>query len=206
MKVVVSICALGAFLASCAVATGHRVYVFNGSEAAVQPWYPYHPGMRCQILFDRDKIDYAGKITEFELEKSVHVATFENVKFYMCHTPLSALTANFVANYDGNTPRMVASFATYQLPEVGGIYPIPMAEPFDYNNRDNLIVEITWESGTGQKVFLLAGRLAAHQCYAYDDEAAAGTVQDLAYNALVHFNTYPGVAPAAFGRGRALVR
>jgi hypothetical protein len=187
-------------------ATGSEVYVFNGSEAAAQPWYPYHPGMRCQMLFDRDKINCAGKITEFELEKSVHVATFENVKFYLCHTPLVALTPNFAANYGGRTPRMVASFASYQLPDVGGVYPIPMAEPFDYTNRDNLLLEITWESGTGQKVFLLAGSVAAHQVYEYDDEAVTGTVQNLAYNALIHFNAYPGVAPASFGRVKALFR
>jgi hypothetical protein len=186
--------------------TGFEVYVFNGSGAAAQPWYPYHAGMRCQMLFDRDKIDRAGEITEFELEKSVHVATFVNVKFYMCHTPLGALTPTFAANYGGRTPKLVASFASYELPNVGGVYPIPMAEAFDYNNRDNLLLEVTWESGTGAKVFLLAGSVAAHQVYEYDDEAASGTVQDLAYNALVHFDQYPGVAPASFGRVKALFR
>jgi hypothetical protein len=206
VKNVVLACAAALSVVAGAAATGHDVYVFIGSEAAVQPWYPYHPGMRCQLLFDRDKIGCAGTITELELEKSEHLATFQDVKFYLCHTPLAALTSDFAANYGGNTPKLVASFATYELPAVQGLYPVPMAETFAYNNRDNLIFEITWKSGTGQKVFVLAGRLTAHQCYAYDELAAAGTVQDLGYNARIYFDTYRGVAPASFGRVKALGR
>jgi hypothetical protein len=206
VKNVIFICAAALAVAASAAATGHNVYVFVGSEAGVQPWYPYHPGMRCQLLFDRSKINYAGTITEFELEKSEHVATFQDVKFYLCHTPLAALSANFDANYGGNTPKLVASFATYELPGTQGVYPIPMAETFEYNNRDNLILEITWKSGTGQKVFLLTGKLAAHQCYAYGEQATAGTVQDMGYNARIYFDTYHAVEPASFGRVKALYR
>jgi hypothetical protein len=206
VKKVVFICVGALAAGASAVATGHDVYVFVGSEAGVQPWYPYNPGMRCQLLFDQSRINYAGTITEFELEKSEHVATFQDVKFYLCHTPLAALTSDFNANYGGNTPTMVASFATYELPAVQGVYPVPMAETFDYNNRDNLILEITWKSGTGQKVFLLAGTLRAHQCYAYDEQANAGTLQDLGYNALIYFDTYHAVAPASLGRVKALYR
>jgi hypothetical protein len=187
-----------------AAATGHNVYVRVGSEDALQPWHPYNPGMRCQMLFDRDKINYAGTITEFELEKTVNVSTFQDVKFYLCHTPLAALTTNFDANYGGKTPKLVASFATYELPRAEGVYPIPMAETFEYNNRDNLILEITWKSGTGQKVCLLVGTLAAHQCYAYEEQAPSGTLQDMGYNARIFFDTYPAVAPASFGRLKAL--
>lgn len=206
MKELVFICVAALAAGASAVATGHDVYVFVGSEAGPQPWYPYNPGMRCQLLFDQNRINYAGTITEFELEKSEHVATFQDVKFYLCHTPLAALTANFDANYGGNTPKLVASFATYELPAVQGVYPIPMAETFAYNNRDNLILEITWKSGTGQKVFLLVGKSVAHQCYAYDERASVGNVMDMGYNALIYFDTYHAVAPASFGRVKALYR
>ncbi len=206
MKNVFLVCAAALLVVAGASATGHDVYIFVGSEAAVQPWYPYHPGMRCQILFDQSRIDYAGAVTELQLEKSEHVATFLDVKFYLCHTPLAALSSDFQANYGGNAPKLVASFATYELPTVQGVYPIPMAETFDYNNWDNLLLEITWKSGTGQKVFLLAGTLKSHQCYAYDEQATVGTVQDLGYNALIYFDTYHAVAPASLGRVKALYR
>lgn len=192
--------------AAFAGATGHNVYVFIGSTGSAYPWYAPDGGMRCQMLFDRDKIDYAGKITEFELEKNLPSGTYGNVKFYLCHTPLSALTTNFSANYGGNTPKMVASFTSYVLPNVGGVYPIPMAETFDYNNRDNLILEVTWETGARQKVIVLAGTLEAHLCSAYDDEATTGVVRDEGHNARIHFDSYPGVTPASFGRVKALFR
>jgi hypothetical protein len=193
-------------IASFAGATGHNVYVFNGDTGSAYPWYSPDEGMRCQMLFDRDKIDYAGTITEFELEKMLPSGTYGNVKFYLCHTPLSALTTNFSANYGGNTPKMVASFSSYPLPNVGGVYPIPMAETFDYNNRDNLILEVTWETGARQKVLLLAGSVVAHLCSAYDDEATSGEVRDEGHNARIHFDSYPAAAPASFGRVRATFR
>ncbi|NIT37397.1 MAG: hypothetical protein GTN49_13025 [candidate division Zixibacteria bacterium] len=206
MNRAVLICVAGVLAAATAFATGHNVYVLVGSTGSAHPWYSPNDGMRCQMLFDREKINYAGTITEFELEKHVYVGEYGNVKFYLCHTPLAALTADFKANYGGNTPKMVASFSTYKLPEVEGVYPIPMSETFDYNNRDSLILEITWETGARQKVTVLGGKLTAHLCYAYDYQAATGTVQDMGLNARIHFDTYKAVAPASFGRVKALWR
>jgi hypothetical protein len=198
--------AAAALCGSPVFATGHAVYILNGSLGSIYPWYSPNDGMRCQMLFDRDKINYGGTITEFELEKQVYSGEYGTVKFYLCHTPLAALTSDFKANYGGNAPKLVASFTTYKLPSVEGIYPIPMAETFDYNNRDNLILEITWETGGRQKVTLLSGSLAAHVCCAYDAKATTGTVDDVALNARISFDMYPAVAPASFGRVKALYR
>ena len=195
-----------ALAAATAAATGHNVYIHIGDRTTSYPWYSRVDGMRCQMLFDRESINSAGTITEFELEKMQSTGTYANVKFYLCHTPLAALTTNFAANYGGNTPKMVASFATYELPAVEGVYPIPMAETFDYDNEDNLILEITWERGAGQKVVLFAGVLSAHVCFAEDDEATTGAVEDMGFNARIFFDTYPGVAPTSFGRVKALYR
>jgi hypothetical protein len=206
MKRLLAICVAAASIAASAAATGHSVYILSGTSGSAHPWYSPDEGMRCQVLFDREKINYAGTITEFELEKHIYVGEYGNVKFYLCHTPLTALTADFKANYGGNTPKMVASFSTYKLPEIEGVYPIPMSGTFDYNNRDNLVLEITWETGARQKVTVLGGKLTAHLCYAYDHQATTGTVQDMGLNARIHFDTYPGVAPASFGRVKGLYR
>jgi hypothetical protein len=204
MKRVLAVGVGGVLAAATAAATGHNVYVFNGDRTSPYPWYSRVDGMRCQMLFDRAQINSAGTITEFELEKMQPGGTYGNVKFYLCHTPLAALTTSFSANYGGNTPKLVASFATYVVPEVQGVYPIPMAETFDYNNRDNLMLEITWERGGGQKVVVLGGELAAHLCFAEDYRATTGEVQNLGLNARIFFDTYKGVAPASFGRVKAL--
>ncbi len=189
-----------------AAATGKQVYVHVGGEPSDHPWVAFQPALRMQMLFDQNRINNAGTVNEFELEKNETTATFRNVKFYLCHTPLAALTSDFAANYGGNTPKLVASFATYELPTIQGVYPIPMAETFEYNNRDNLILEITWESGTGGKVLVLMGKLTAHHCVAYDHQATTGTVGEWGYNARISFGFYPAVAPASFGRVKALYR
>ncbi|UCH78165.1 MAG: hypothetical protein JSU81_10650 [Candidatus Coatesbacteria bacterium] len=204
MRKVLLTFAAGLALASGAFATGHTVYIFNGTSGSIYPWYSSNDGMRCQMLFDRAKINYAGTITEFELEKHAYVGEYGTVKFYLCHTPLAALTTDFNGNYGGNTPKLVASFATYRLPEVEGVYPIPMADSFAYNNRDNLLLEVTWELGKNQKVSLVSGTVTAHVCYAYDARATTGTVADVGLNARVHFDTGPAVTPASFGRVKAL--
>jgi hypothetical protein len=197
--------------AAAALATGYEAYVKYGEGMNAIPWWP-HPtltSMRCQMLYDSSYINYAGTITEFELEKTdASSAEFYNVKFYLCHTSLSSLTALFAQNYDGNTPTMVASFAAYKLPAVVGPYPIPMAETFAYNNEDNLLFEVTWESSDKTNVMcrIKNGSVANHRCFAWDYNAVAGTPDLIAYNALIVFDKYPAVAPASLGRIKALHR
>ena len=192
-------------------ATGHQVYVNYGNGANAIPWWA-HPtllSMRCQMLFDRSYIACGGTITEFMLEKTdATPATFTNVKFYLCHTPLNQLTANFQGNYGGNTPTLVASFASYEVPAVGGPYPIPMAQTFDYNNVDNLLLEVTWESSqlTNAMCRLRAGSVAGHRCFAWDYQATTGSADLIAYNAYIDFDKYPAVKAVSFGRVRALFR
>ncbi len=210
---VVKVAALAVCLAwaPAAFATGHEVYVKYGEGMNAIPWWA-HPTLlstRCQMLFDQAYIAYAGTVTEFKLEKSDAVSsTFKNVKFYLCHTGLSSFTTSFQANYDNNTPKMVASFASYTLPAVVGPYPIPMAETFAYNNVDNLLFEVTWESSDLSNTMcrLRSGPIDGHRCFAWDYRATTGQVSKLAYNGLIVFDKYPGVAPASFGRLKALFR
>jgi len=197
--------------ASAALATGREVYVRYGEGMNAIPWWP-HPtltSMRCQMLYDRSYIDYAGTVTEFQLEKTdAESATFYEVKFYLCHTSLASLTPVFRENYGGNTPTMVGSFATYKLPAVVGPYPIPMAATFPYNNVDNLLFEVTWESSDKTNIMcrVKTGSMAGHRCFAWDYKAEVGSPDAVAYNALVVFDTYPGVAPASLGRVKVLYR
>jgi len=198
-------------LAPAVLATGHEVYVKYGEGMNAIPWWPNPtlPSIRCQMLYDSSYINYAGTVTEFQLEKSdANSAEFYNVKFYLCHTNLSALTANFAQNYGGNTPTMVASFATYEVPAVEGPYPIPMAETFAYNNVDNLLFEVTWESSDKTNIMCRVknGSAANHRCFAWDYQAEAGTPDIIAYNALIVFDKYAGVVPASLGRIKTLYR
>jgi hypothetical protein len=207
-----AILAAGTFAAApAALATGHEVYVKYGEGMNAIPWWP-HPTLlsaRCQMLYDNSYINYAGTVTEFHLEKSdANSAEFYNVKFYLCHTNLTALTPVFQQNYGGNTPKMVASFATYKVPAVEGPYPIPMAETFAYNNVDNLLFEVTWESSDKSNIMCRVknGSAANHRCFVWDYKGETGTPDIVAYNALIVFDKYPGVVPASLGRVKVLYR
>jgi hypothetical protein len=206
---IILLTALTAF-AGAAGATGVQVTVDNGSTQNLFPWWPmaFPSGCRFQMLFDREAINYAGAVNEFELQKSTAAtSTYAGAKFYLCHTGLSALTTNFQNNYGGNTPALVASFSSYNLPPRSGFYPVPMATTFAYNNVDNLILEITYESSSGAGAGLYCGSMSTpHRCFGRTSSAETGTVDNWGYNARLSFSHYPGVAPASLGRVKALFK
>jgi hypothetical protein len=198
-----------AILAPAAAATGKRVTITNGTSSDVIPWWPtYFPnGCRCQMLYDQAKINYAGIINEFELDKSnTSSCTVTNAKFYLCHTGLKALTSNFQNNYGGNTPVLVASYANYTVPARAGFYPIPMTTNFRYNNRDNLILEITYERITGSPCGVRLGIAAAHRCWARSPTATTGMYDSVAYNGRISFLYYTALEPMSLGRVKGLFR
>lgn len=198
-----------AVLGPSAIASGKQVTVDNGSSVNLIPWYPayFAEGCRCQMLFDRAKINYAGTINEFELQKgSASTASVTNVKFYLCHTNLNALTSNFQNNYGGNTPVLVASYANYTVPARTGFYPVPMTRAFAYNNRDNLIFEVTFDKITGSSCGLVHGTITAYRCWARSPTATTGTPSNVAYNARISFSYYSAVTPASLGRVKSLFR
>ena len=190
-----------------AFASGKQVTVTNGTGSNVIPWWPavFPNGCRCQMLYDQAKINYAGVINEFELEKSnAYTCTVTNVKFYLCHTKLSALTTNFSNNYSGYTPVLVASAANYVVPAQSGFYPIPMTATFTYNNTDNLILEITYDRISGSACGLRNGGLSAHRCWAQSPTATTGSADAVGYNGRISFSYYTGVTPTSLGRVKTL--
>jgi hypothetical protein len=206
---IILLAALAALTAS-AAATGYQVTVDNGSTANMFPWWPlaFPSGCRIQMLYDRSAINYAGVVNEFELHKtSAGTGSFAGAKFYLCHTSVGSLTNNFRDNYGGNTPALVASFTNYLLPARSGFYPIPMSTTFTYNNADNLILEITYESSSGAGGGLYCGRMnTAHRCFGRSSSSESGTTDTWGYNGRLSFSYYPAVEPASLGRVRALFR
>jgi hypothetical protein len=206
---IISIAVFAAFVPP-AGATGRQVTVDNGSTVNMFPWWPvaFPNGCRIQMLFDQSAINYAGVVNEFELQKSsAGTGAFAGVKFYLCHTSLSALTTNFQNNYGGNTPALVASFPSYNLPPRSGFYPVPMSTTFTYNNSDNLILEITYESSSGSGGGLYCGEMATfHRCFGRGSSAETGTADYWGYNGRLSFSYYQGAAPASLGRVKALFK
>jgi hypothetical protein len=77
---------------------------------------------------------------------------------------------------------------------------------FNYNNRDNLLMEIRWKGSSGRNTYCKIYEATAGRCYAFNDAAQDGTVVDEGQYIRLHINTMAGLEPTSLGRVRALYR
>ena len=76
--------------------------------------------------------------------------TFYGAKIYFCHTTRTSLSTTFADNYSGNTPVRVLSRSSLVLNWTENQWnQIGFDTPFSYNGRDNLLIEICWDSASG---------------------------------------------------------
>lgn len=159
-------------------ARADTTYVVLGTQYSGNyiPWWNYAGSMRWQTLFRQDEINRAGQIASFAFRSYDGTScTFNNVTMKMCLTPLTTLDSSFDGNYGGNVPVTV-----FQSPSLtvgaptNGWFAIPAA--FDYNNRDNLLVEIAWDGASGTGAYMWTANLTPgnRRMFAYDHEASKG--------------------------------
>lgn len=76
--------------------------------------------------------------------------TYSNFTIKLCDTAVTEVTANWVANYGGNTPITVFSRDSIEI-ETSPLewFVFDLDEPFVYNGTDNLLVEIEWNGKSG---------------------------------------------------------
>jgi hypothetical protein len=97
----------------------------------------------------KSELNFGAPITRVEFQSyDTYVAgDFYEFEMRLCHTSLSGLTKNFNQNYGGNTPVLVARASPLT---VNGVkdqwFGVKFTTPFEYNNRDNLIVELRWRN------------------------------------------------------------
>jgi hypothetical protein len=126
----------------------------------------------------------------------------------LCHTPLSELTNNFANNYSGRTPALVNSANPYVINTAADQwFGVDCSPAFNYNNSDNLIVELHWrntEFGVKCEVWGWVGdrkRLLLGETY----NATEGLASPKTDRLRLTFGN-PAVAPTSLGRVRALFR
>jgi len=118
------------------------------------PWYGYsYTAGRFQCCWYQSEIKESGKINkisfQFHSYNGTPPCTFTNVDMLLCHTSVSTLGSNFVANYGGNTPVNVFKGEwTLSANLKPGDWVIQCRPNFTYNNKDNLLFEISWEGWT----------------------------------------------------------
>ena len=175
------------------------------------PFYTPAAGMRFQCMWYQHEIDEQGSVArvEFLFESSgAKLTALEGCKMILCHSNKENLTNIFTDNYDFKTPVEVFS-GEYTVPE--GLkehdwFTVVEPDNFTYNNRNNLLMEISWTNATGAttKTFISTadqpGRLRA-----FNATAEIGKVlKNQGHVARITIGN-PAVNPTSLGRIKALL-
>lgn len=102
-------------------------------------------------MIQQSDIGLAGEIIALGFQAyNTSGGTYQNVQISLCHTSVATLSADMNANYAGNTPQTVFTADSLSLSGNPDEWKdILFTAPFDYNNTDNLLVEIRWSGGSG---------------------------------------------------------
>lgn len=142
-------------------------------------------------------------------------AVLSNFSVKVCHTSLAKLTTPFAANYDGKTPVTVYSANPVTIaPPVNTWFGFDFSPAFEYNGRDNLLVETWWDGGNngGPNCWMTSVPGSARACVASRVNGVpengypnGGAVEG--YNLNMRITLTPNaVAPTSLGRVKTLYR
>jgi hypothetical protein len=147
--------ALALTTAGTVLATGNTHEVGGSPEQGhTVPFYAPAAAMRFQCMWFQFEIDEKGSVAriEFLFESGGAAPTaLEGCKMFLCHSSKEKLTNTFKKNYDFKTPVRVFN-GKYTVPEgLKDMDWFTVVEPanFVFNNRNNLLMEISWTNATG---------------------------------------------------------
>jgi hypothetical protein len=155
-------------------------------------WGNSYNACRFQTLYLQSEINQAGQIVIFSFMPSTgQIGTYDNMRVYMCHTNVSQLSTTFDLNYGGQTPILVIDEASMMIGNAGNVW-MDWDVAFDYNNTDNLLIEIRWngDNNIGVPIWR-TGEAVPRRLYAWDDNATTGSVGDQCYYAKLAISTGP---------------
>ena len=200
---------VGAILAATAAgASGEVVTIGTRDFGSTVPWCGRNPALRYQCLWLKSEINVPGYINAIEFARSSGSSTgvFNHVGVLLCHTTKTELESTFNNNYAGKTPVTVLWRLRLSLSGTAWIDIGIDAYKFNYNNQDNLLMEIRWGPSSGIDILCWKSRMPCGCVYAASSEAGSGLVfHDTSYIRL-HVGTMAGLEPTSLGRVRALFR
>jgi hypothetical protein len=213
-KSVVFISALVFAASTAAVAAVHTVGGGAPNIGNTYPFYGSSPAFRWQTMWFQRELNEAGPVTKIEWQTWTTAGVggkYQDCDILLCHTGFSALTATFALNYGGKTPVRVYN-GIYVLPASNPLAWVTIVEPsnFTYNNTDNLLIEISWQTGTGVPNYFwtrTSGSNFPGRVYNTSSKTATTGTLNGSYH---HYGRitigYVGVSPTSLGRVRALFR
>lgn len=197
--------------ASTVAVAGVHTVAGPSTGANTIPFWASQPGMRWQTIWHKADINEAGAITKVEFQASTITTnySFTGCKVLLCHTTLGHVTSTYANNYGGKTPVTVFS-GTKVIPATARGQWVTIVTPtnFTYNNSDNLLIEVSWVSGSPGGVChcYINSRGKAGRVYAYSPTATTGSVTNN-YDQLGRITIgNVGVAPTSLGRVKSLFR
>ena len=120
------------------------------------PFWGIYSAFRWQTMWFKSELNEAGPITKIEWNawNNTSGGSYSNCDILLCHTGISAITNNFANNYGGKTP-VTVFHGTYSLSGYPVNTWITIVSPsnFTYNNTDNLLIEVSWQGGSGGATF-----------------------------------------------------
>ncbi len=187
---------------------GKVVTIGTHGSANLIPWRGYsYNSCRFQCLWLKSSINYAGYINVVEFEKSGHASgTYNDVRVWLCHSTKTQLEETYNNNYTGKTPVQVRTGSNLIFSGSGyfdiGITP----DKFNYNNSDNLLMEIRWNGDSGTDIACWRSNDSTGRVYAWDHKATRGSVEIVGQCIRLHIDTMTGVTPSSLGRVKTLFR
>jgi hypothetical protein len=122
----------------------------------------------------------------------------------LCHTNVTKLVANFATNFGANTPLEVFSRSSYYLSGTPGTwFGFTFDKEFEYNGKDNLIVDVSWNGDSGGTCYTYWSPATARCVYKFNNEPVC-----LAnYVHYMRITLEPNaVAPTSLGRVKAVFK
>lgn len=201
--------AFGPF-ATQASATGKMVQIGTSAFLPNVPWDgASYNSMRFQCLWFKSDIGVAGYIQAIEWDRVRRTSsgTYDDTRAWLCHTTKTALEGTFDNNYTGKTPIQVLNKPTFKMPAGPGWVNFGIdPDKFNYNNSDNLLMEVRWNRDGGVQDLVGARSYARCSVWTANHMATSGSVRDNGYCVRLYINTMTGVAPTSLGRVKSLFR
>ncbi len=193
-----------------ALATGKVVDIGTTAAYNYIPWWgSSYNSMRFQCLWFQSTIGYAGYIQAIHWDRGTYTTggTYNDVRVWLCHSTKTALEATFNNNYTGNTPVQVMSKASFTLPAGPGWVDTGIdPNKFNYNNSNNLLMEVRWNGDGGVGNPCARTSQANSRVYATSHTATTGSVQNNGQRIRLYIATMTALEPTSLGRVKTLFR
>lgn len=168
-------------------------------------WGNSYAGHRFQTVFLQSDINHPGRIIKLAIMPSANVnATYNNLRLSLCLTNRSNnISATFNDNYDGFTPELMFDSASCTLNGAGNQW-LEFPVSFNYNNTNNLLLEIRWRGSSGQNTYIYTHYIQNAETYRVfnlgNDSAVTGSADYVRYYVKLTIESLTGTEEIVIGK------